>query len=70
MDIVLMRLAAMNYVSAVYGILAVIMLADWFLRGRKHYRGQKARHDAVADVIDGVNASPPVEKYEGAVKVG
>ena len=48
--------AAMNYVSAVYGILAIIIALDWFLRARKHYRGQTARHqDAAARMgeIDG-----------------
>lgn len=30
----------MNYISAVYGVLGVIMLIDWFARARKDYRGQ------------------------------
>ncbi|MCJ1479323.1 hypothetical protein MMC13_008008 [Lambiella insularis] len=35
----------MNYVSAVYGVVVIIMAMDWFLRGRKYYRGQAARHE-------------------------
>ena len=35
----------MNYVSAVYGVVAFIIAVDWFARGRKHYRGQAARHE-------------------------
>ncbi|KAL8968075.1 MAG: hypothetical protein Q9197_005068, partial [Variospora fuerteventurae] len=38
----------MNYVSAVYGILAIIVTADWFMRGRRQYRGQGQRHDETA----------------------
>ncbi|KAL8823466.1 MAG: hypothetical protein Q9191_005831 [Dirinaria sp. TL-2023a] len=34
----------MNYISAVYGILALIMLVDWFVRGRRNYRGAGKRH--------------------------
>lgn len=30
----------MNYISAVYGVLGVIMLIDWVARARKNYRGQ------------------------------
>lgn len=30
----------MNYVSALYGVLGVIMLVDWFVRARQSYRGQ------------------------------
>ena len=37
----------MNYVSAVYGVVAVIIAVDWFARGRKYYRGQAARHEDV-----------------------
>lgn len=45
---------AMNYVSAVYGVVLFIMVIDWFARGRRHYRGQAARHeDAVAKIGGG-----------------
>lgn len=36
----LLTSADMNYISAVYGVLGVIMLIDWFARARKDYRGQ------------------------------
>lgn len=42
----------MNYVSAVYGILVFIIFLDWFLRGRRQYRGQAQRHNEVATVVD------------------
>ena len=29
----------MNYVSVVYAVVVVILLTDWFIRGRKSYRG-------------------------------
>ncbi|KAI4287047.1 MAG: hypothetical protein L6R35_003701 [Caloplaca aegaea] len=41
----------MNYVSAVYGILAIIITADWFMRGRRQYRGQGQRHDETAILV-------------------
>ena len=34
----------MNYVSAVYGVVVFIILVDWFVRGRREYRGQENRH--------------------------
>ncbi|KAE8151702.1 amino acid transporter [Aspergillus avenaceus] len=34
----------MNYVSAVYGIVAVIIAVDWVVRGKRQFRGQTARH--------------------------
>ena len=41
----------MNYVSAVYGVVGVVITVDWFTRGRKHYRGQAARHEAAASKV-------------------
>ncbi|KAM5443233.1 choline transporter [Microsporum ferrugineum] len=35
----------MNYVSVVYFVVIVIIIADWFLRGKREYRGQTARHE-------------------------
>lgn len=32
----------MNYVSAVYGVVVFIVLADWFARGRKSFRGSQS----------------------------
>ncbi|KAL9599068.1 MAG: hypothetical protein Q9219_004102 [cf. Caloplaca sp. 3 TL-2023] len=60
---VVMPVAAdnMNYVSAVYGILALIIVADWFLRGKRHYRGQVQRHDESAAFVAGeIGEKPPV----------
>lgn len=31
----------MNYVSAVYGAVMLVILADWFIRGRREYNGCK-----------------------------
>lgn len=35
----------MNYVSAVYGVVVFIIIIDWFVRGRKGYRGQSLRRE-------------------------
>ncbi|KAL9030065.1 MAG: hypothetical protein Q9196_001778 [Gyalolechia fulgens] len=43
----------MNYVSAVYGILVLTIIADWFLRGRHHYRGHVQRHDETIVIVGG-----------------
>ena len=41
----------MNYVTAVYGVVVVIIIIDWFVRGKRHYRSQAKRHeDAAAKV--------------------
>lgn len=37
--------ADMNYVSAVYGVVVLIIVIDWFTRGRREYRGQTLRHE-------------------------
>ena len=39
------RNADMNYVSAVYGVVVSIIIADWFLRGKRGYRGQTVRRE-------------------------
>ncbi|OCK78016.1 amino acid transporter [Lepidopterella palustris CBS 459.81] len=41
----------MNYVSAVYFVVCFIMAIDWFLRGRKSYRGQSDRHAEAEEVM-------------------
>ena len=47
---------AMNYISAVYAIIAIIVAADWFLRARTSYHGQlRDRVDVV--VGNGVTTS-------------
>ena len=35
-----MLLKGMNYVSAAYAIIALIVIADWNLRAKKDYRDQ------------------------------
>ena len=37
----------MNYVSAVYGVVVFIIIIDWFIRGKRGYRGQSLRHEEV-----------------------
>ena len=44
----------MNYVSAVYGIIILILLVDWFARGRKHYRGASKRHEEMDGLVRNV----------------
>ena len=40
----------MNYVSAVYGVVVLIIVVDWFARGRKHYRGQSLRREEAVNL--------------------
>lgn len=42
----------MNYVSAVYAVIVVIILIDWFLRGRRSYRGQETRHEEIETTVN------------------
>lgn len=49
----------MNYVSAVYGVVGMIIAADWTLRGRKSYRGQSQRRDEAGALMTGTG-SPEV----------
>jgi len=45
----------MNYVSAVYGVVVVIIVIDWFVRGKRDYRSQSQRHnDAELTLTDSV----------------
>ena len=39
----------MNYVSAVYGVLGLIICIDWFARGRREYRSQTDRREAAEE---------------------
>lgn len=43
----------MNYVSAVYGVVAIIVVVDWCVRGRKHYRGEIARKEEADAYLTG-----------------
>lgn len=35
----------MNYVSVVYAVVVVIIIIDWYVRGRREFRGQTTRHN-------------------------
>jgi len=41
----------MNYISAVYGILILIMILDWFVRGRREYRGASTRREEMEGLV-------------------
>lgn len=41
----------MNYVSAVYAVVVFIIAVDWFVRGKREYRGQEQRHIQADDVL-------------------
>jgi len=44
----------MNYVSLVYAVVVIIITADWFVRGRKSFRGVGERKSDVVVVVDTV----------------
>lgn len=48
--------ADMNYVSAVYGVVVVIIVLDWFVRGKKGYRGQTLRREEAEANLTGNDA--------------
>ena len=39
----------MNYISAVYIALVILVAMDWTFRGRHHFRGQEVRHEQAAE---------------------
>jgi choline transport protein len=41
----------MNYVSAVYAVVTIIMAVDWIFRGRKSFRGAGERHSDVTETV-------------------
>lgn len=50
----------MNYVSAVYAVVVIIIAVDWIVRGRKSFRGvgeRKTDVDNTVDVVSGSRAS-------------
>jgi choline transport protein len=47
MNIIKLTELDMNYVSAVYGVVVLIIVIDWFVRGKRGYRGQSLRHEEV-----------------------
>ncbi|KAL9081083.1 MAG: hypothetical protein Q9157_000287 [Trypethelium eluteriae] len=48
--------STMNYVPAVYGIVCLIICADWLIRGRRSYRGQGSRKAEIDKIIRHENA--------------
>jgi choline transport protein len=49
--ILILSSADMNYVSAVYAVVVFIIAVDWLARGRKHYRGQTDRKEAIEETV-------------------
>ena len=45
------RVTDMNYVAAVYGVVVIIIVVDWFVRGKHHYRGQTLRHEEASHTL-------------------
>lgn len=41
----------MNYVSAVYAVVACVVTVDWLVRGRRNYRGQGERKMEIVDIV-------------------
>ena len=41
----------MNYVSAVYAVVVAIIAIDWLSRGRREYRGQTDRQEAINETL-------------------
>lgn len=41
----------MNYVCAVYFVIVMIVVVDWFARGRRHYRGQLKRAEEAEYIV-------------------
>lgn len=56
------RPSNMNYVSAVYGVVVIIIVIDWFVRGRNGYRGQAARHEQLLVLTTGTRNSVDAAK--------
>ena len=52
----------MNYVSAVYGVVVLVIVIDWQVRGRHMYRGQEMRHE------EGAALANKVAHSEGKVR--
>ena len=50
----------MNYVCAVYGVVALIVAVDWLVRGRKSFRGVGERKSDADEVIRGVSVGGTV----------
>ena len=41
----------MNYVSAVYGVVVFVIAIDYFIRGKREYRGQSSRHEDATGML-------------------
>lgn len=57
----------MNYVSAVYAVVAFIVTVDWFTRARKSFRGVGERKSDVQDVVHGVRPGSAAGRGGGSV---
>jgi choline transport protein len=44
----------MNYVSAVYGVVGIIVIGYWFARGKRTFRSKREREEEVPAVMDGL----------------
>ena len=63
----------MNYVSAVYGVVVVVIIVDWLVRGRTHYLGQDQRHEETKVLTEDMNRRASVisgEKKSAGVDGG
>ncbi|PGH10534.1 hypothetical protein AJ80_07477 [Polytolypa hystricis UAMH7299] len=59
----------MNYVSVVYFVVVVIIVLDWFLRGKHEYRGQAARHEEVEQLTRRTSTTVAVNtKDDGVIR--
>ena len=59
---VLRDMTDMNYVSAVYGVVILVIFIDWQVRGRRKYRGQEVRHE------EGIALANKVAQSESVVR--
>jgi hypothetical protein len=61
----------MNYVSAVYAVVVAIIAIDWLSRGRREYRGQTDRREAINETLRRASvASRPSSAGAGGGEVG
>lgn len=59
---ILYNVSDMNYVSAVYGVVVLVIAIDWQVRGRRMYRSQEVRHE------EGVAMANKFAHNEGVVR--
>ena len=54
----------MNYVSAVYAVILLIIALDWVIRGKRHYRGALTRHEEASAGVFLDQSSQGVDTYD------